>query len=113
MVNYVDFMLSFAGFLIGIATLISIRGSMKKFSEGTLKVLSSAFLVTTMTGVVYALWNLVVSLDLIQISNAFVTDLPGKILVMIFFVSMFRNSAVIHEMAEMFGFEGKNPKKKK
>lgn len=113
MMDYVNFLIGLVLSLIGAITLFNVFYSKKKFSEGKLKELSSGFVLTILCGLAYAIWNTILAIDFFRVEDVFLRELPGKILVLGFFITMLKNSQILHEMTEMFGFVGNSKNKRK
>jgi len=92
--------------LIGLITIILLYISMKKLMPGpTRNLFLWIYLTVLCCGFPYALWNLLVETNLIQIADPFLKMLPGYILVSLFFIFILVTAFKAKKLANLVSFK--------
>lgn len=102
-------LISILGFLSGLV----IWMSMKKFSKGKVRNLFKWIFITVMfTGFPFAVWNVLLESHLFFIEDPIIRELPGMLLVTLFFVFMLKTAIVGKGIANEFSFTAETERMK-
>ena len=69
--------------------------------------LATGFITTTLNVAFLALWNFILEIELLNITDITIRETPGNILILLFFISMIYNAYVINIFAKLYGFRKK------
>ncbi len=91
--------------LMGLASSVLIFNAQKNLSKGQLKqLLTWLFLTVLVCGFPYALWTFLTEANIIVIQDIFTRQLPGMILVFLFFGFMLRTAMIAKKLGDTFSF---------
>ncbi len=91
--------------VIGLAAGILIYQGYRELSKGTTKQLMVWLLMTVMLcGFPYAVWNFLLESGLVAIEDPSLKEIPGIVLVFLFFLFMLRASMIVKKIGKDFGF---------
>ncbi len=98
--------------VVGIVTVGWIIYSYNKFSPGILKRFSRSLVFTSFTGALFSIWVFLINIGVVAIGDLKMMQIPGIVLVSIFYVLMLYNAYCLDKMARLFGFKMKKKKGK-
>jgi len=91
--------------LLGIGSGVLLIRGYRNLSEGRVRSLVKWMAVAViLCGLPYAIWNLLVEAEVITFADKFLLQLPGMILVLLFFIVMFKAALVVNKIGNEFGF---------
>ncbi|MFH1424846.1 MAG: hypothetical protein ABIG20_04190 [archaeon] len=83
----------------------------KEMSPGLTKRMMAWLMITVIgCGFPYAFWNFFLYAGVVNITNPFYRELPGNLLMALFFVLMLKTGHVAKEMGVQYGFAKQNKK---
>ncbi len=93
--------------VVGVITVGWMIYSYNKFSPGILKRFSRSLVFTSFTGALFSVWVFLVNIGAIVIDNIKLMQIPGIVLVSVFYILMLYNAYCLDKMARLFGFKRK------
>lgn len=97
--------------VLGLISGLLIFRSYRRLSGDDLRGLLLWLFITVMCcGFPYALWNFLIESGIVVIQDAFIRQLPGMILVTLFFVFILRSAWIAKKIGEQYGFKEQGKK---